>query len=81
MQSGLPGMRVYDPRGEVTAALMHCAPRASKLAGKRLAILDNTKWNANKLLRGTRDKLVEHGEYIVQRGTDMPEVANWNWPG
>jgi xylulose-5-phosphate/fructose-6-phosphate phosphoketolase len=28
-----------------------------------------------------RDKLVEHSEYIVQRGTDMPEVANWNWPG
>ena len=27
-----------------------------------------------------RDKLVEHGQYIVQRGTDMPEVANWNWP-
>ena len=28
-----------------------------------------------------RDKLVEHGEYIMQRGMDMPEVANWNWPG
>jgi len=27
-----------------------------------------------------RDKLVEHAETIVQRGTDMPEVANWNWP-
>ena len=27
-----------------------------------------------------RDKLVEHSEYIVQRGIDMPEVANWNWP-
>ncbi len=63
MQSGSPGMRVYDPRGEVTAALVHCAPRASTLAGKRLAILDNTKWNANKLLRGTRDKLVEQAGF------------------
>jgi xylulose-5-phosphate/fructose-6-phosphate phosphoketolase len=27
-----------------------------------------------------RDKLVEHREYIVQRGTDLPEVADWNWP-
>jgi xylulose-5-phosphate/fructose-6-phosphate phosphoketolase len=27
-----------------------------------------------------RDKLVEHREYIVRRGVDMPEVANWNWP-
>lgn len=59
MQSGSPGMRVYDPRGVVTAVAMHCAPRASTLAGKRLAVLDNTKWNANKLLRGTRDKLLQ----------------------
>jgi xylulose-5-phosphate/fructose-6-phosphate phosphoketolase len=27
-----------------------------------------------------RDRLVEHREYIVKRGTDLPEVANWNWP-
>ncbi len=27
-----------------------------------------------------RDKLVEHSEYIAQRGVDLPEVANWNWP-
>jgi len=27
-----------------------------------------------------RDKLVEHREFIVKRGTDMPEVADWNWP-
>jgi xylulose-5-phosphate/fructose-6-phosphate phosphoketolase len=26
-----------------------------------------------------RDKLVEHREYIGQRGIDLPEVANWNW--
>jgi xylulose-5-phosphate/fructose-6-phosphate phosphoketolase len=33
------------------------------------------------LRQRVRDKLVEHAQYIVQRGTDMPEVANWNWPG
>jgi xylulose-5-phosphate/fructose-6-phosphate phosphoketolase len=27
-----------------------------------------------------RDKLVEHSEYIVRRGVDLPEVAQWNWP-
>jgi hypothetical protein len=36
---------------------MTTAPRAGKLAGLRLALLDNTKWNANKLLRGVRDRL------------------------
>jgi hypothetical protein len=30
-----------------------------KLKGLRLGLLDNTKWNANKLLRGVRDRLSE----------------------
>ena len=28
-----------------------------KLEGLRVGLLDNTKWNANKLLRGLRDRL------------------------
>lgn len=27
-----------------------------------------------------RDKLIEHREYITQRGEDMPEVSGWKWP-
>jgi hypothetical protein len=53
---------VYDPRGIVEAAPASTAPRVSKLAGLRLGLLDNTKWNANKLLRGLRDRLADkHG--------------------
>ncbi len=53
---------VYDPRGIVEASPMTTAPRVAKLKGLRLALLDNTKWNANKLLRGVRDRLAEkHG--------------------
>jgi len=26
-----------------------------------------------------RDKLIEHGAYIRERGEDMPEVKNWRW--
>ncbi len=50
---------VYDPRGAVEAAPMSTAPRVKKLEGLRLGLLDNTKWNANKLLRGVRDRLAE----------------------
>lgn len=53
---------VYDPRGMVEAAPISVAPRVKELQGLRLALLDNTKWNANKLLRGVRDRLAEkHG--------------------
>jgi hypothetical protein len=52
---------VYDPRGVVCAEEKPLAPRLGKLQGIRLGILDNTKWNANKLLRRLRDDL--DGEY------------------
>jgi hypothetical protein len=48
---------VYDPRGTVEATAAPMAPRLKRLDGLRLGILDNTKWNANKLLRGLRDGL------------------------
>lgn len=51
---------VYDPRGTVSAAERPLAARLSKLEGIRLGILDNTKWNANKLLRALREDLVKH---------------------
>ena len=45
------GRIVYDPRGTVTAEPRELAARLETLDGVRLGVLDNTKWNASKLLR------------------------------
>jgi hypothetical protein len=50
-------IQVYDPRGVVGAEKRTIAARIQALDGLRLGILDNTKWNANKLLRELRDQL------------------------
>ena len=63
MNPALPisGVPVYDPRGIVTATPQPIAPRVGRLDGLRLAVLDNTKWNANRLLRKAADQLAaEH---------------------
>jgi hypothetical protein len=48
---------VFDPRGVVEATPMRLAPRIGALEGARLGILDNTKWNANRLLKRTAAQL------------------------
>ena len=55
------GVPVYDPRGVVAATPRPIARRPAELDGLRLAVLDNTKWNANRLLRKATERLrAEH---------------------
>jgi hypothetical protein len=54
------GIPVYDPRGTVEAESRPIAARVGDLNHLRLGILDNTKWNANKLLRRIRELLQEN---------------------
>jgi hypothetical protein len=42
--------RVYDPMGVVDALAKPLARRVPSLDGLRLGVLDNTKWNAARLL-------------------------------
>jgi hypothetical protein len=59
-------LTVFDPRGRVDAERAAPAPRLGSLQGLRLGILDNTKWNANRLLRKTAALLeTEHGIMIT----------------
>ena len=35
----------------------------------------------DRVRRLFQGRLAEHGDYIRQHGTDMPDVADWSWPG
>ena len=56
---------VFDPRGRVTAERLAPAPRPATLDGLRLGILDNTKWNAGRLLRKTAVLLGERARFAA----------------
>ena len=48
---------VFDPRGAVGAGALALSARLAELDGRRLGVLDNTKWNAGRLLRKTVTQL------------------------
>ena len=54
---------VFDPRGIVDLTITPRSLRKTGLEGLRLGILDNSKWNANKLLRGASAALAESIEF------------------
>ncbi len=56
---------VFDPRGRLESSETPLAPRPTALAGLRLGVLDNSKWNANKLLRGAAAALGEQVEFAA----------------
>ena len=72
----------YDPRGIVEAAPRAMAPRLGDLRGLRLAVLDNAKMKAGKLLTYTAEILNDEFAFsqvntYVKRGfsyTATPEM-------
>jgi hypothetical protein len=56
---------IFDPRGRVESADTPIAPRPKALDGLRLGILDNSKWNANKLLRGAQAALEQRFRFAA----------------
>jgi xylulose-5-phosphate/fructose-6-phosphate phosphoketolase len=49
--------------------VMDAADRVPQLAGR-----------AGYIKQHMREKRIEHKQYIVRHGEDMPEVRNWKWP-
>ena len=54
---------IFNPCGEVAKNTRPLSTRKNNLSGQRLGILDNSKWNANKLLRGSARELSEMIEF------------------
>ena len=82
---------IFDPRGKILLEERNLSNRKNTLDGLRLAILDNSKWNANKILRGSVDALSQDikfskiNYYVKKHGfsKDAPiemieEIANNN---
>jgi len=60
-----PNEMVFEPRGVVEAKPTPVASRVTELRGLRLGVLDNTKWNANRLLRKTAAELQEQVDFAA----------------
>jgi len=63
--TGLNDAIAFDPRGVVETEPLALAARAAGLDGLRLGVLDNTKWNANRLLRKTVAKLQQEFSFAA----------------
>ena|ERR1700746_503345 len=55
----------FDPRGVVETEPLALAARVTVRDGLRLGVLDNTKWNANRLLRKTVAKLQQEISFVA----------------
>ena len=58
-----PAFHPYDPRGVVEAEQREIAPRETSVAGLRVGVLDNTKWNGWKVLERTAALLGEQAPF------------------
>ena len=59
------GELVFDPRGIVETEPLALSERPVKLDGLRLGVLDNTKWNANRLLCKTVARLQQEFSFAA----------------
>jgi hypothetical protein len=72
---------LVDPVAETETASLALAPRLETLRGKRVALIDNTKHNANAFLEATRALLerkygVSGFEYFRKFSASVPTPAD-----
>jgi hypothetical protein len=64
-RSDIKSVEVFDPRGAINFENVPVSARKKSLGKLRLGILDNSKWNANKLLRGAAQALGEDIDFAA----------------
>jgi xylulose-5-phosphate/fructose-6-phosphate phosphoketolase len=77
-------VRGYKEEGTVTTPFDMCV--LNDLDRFHLAIdvlerVDRLRNITAHLWQMLRNKLVDHRQYVVEHGEDMPEVRDWKWPG
>ena len=77
MASQAQTLRLVDPAAELETTSEPIAPRLASLAGRRIALIDNTKHNADGFLRATRALLeqkygVTGFEYFKKFSASVP---------
>jgi hypothetical protein len=61
-------MKLFDPTDGPRAPVLRLAPRRPDLAGLRVALVDNTKFNSDTVLAGIAGLLAaRHGTRLVTR--------------
>jgi hypothetical protein len=65
MKSDSGNVEVFDPRGALRFENLPISERKKNLSKLRLGILDNSKWNANKILRGAAAALGEDIDFAA----------------
>ena len=60
-------MEILDPTTEAVTQTIAWAPRPSSLSGKKVALIDNTKFNSDQLLLRLADRLSRRYGMTVSR--------------
>jgi xylulose-5-phosphate/fructose-6-phosphate phosphoketolase len=75
-------VRGYKEEGTTTTPFDMCVRNDVDRFHLAMDVIDRVprlRERAAHVKQALRDKLVEHREYIEQRGDDMPEIRDWRW--
>ena len=77
-------VRGYKEEGTTTTPFDMCVRNEISRYHLAMMVLDRVKRlgeTTAHVRQSLRDRLVEHRQYIVQAGGDLPDVSNWRWTG